>query len=84
VPKGSSARKRTTATTVRAYLDLSQRNLTKVELDLGYVPNKTNYSTNSTKLLYGNVGGAALKKLEQSGSTYALNTEYLGGSTRLI
>jgi hypothetical protein len=51
----------------------------ELELELGYVPNSATCSTNSiVELLYDGVGGAELKKLEQSSPKHALKAREPG------
>jgi len=75
-------------TSIRGIVDLSYKNLMFPELELNCVPNRSTCSRNSTmELLCGGVGGAELKKVEQSspkqaltllGSKYGLNTLLMG------
>ena len=61
-------------TSIRGTVDLSYRNLMFPELGLNYVPNRYTCSRNSiVELLCDGVGGAELKKTEQSSPKQAHN-----------
>ena len=64
-------------TSIRGIVDLSYRNLMFLELELNCVLNRSTCSRNSTvELLCGGVGGAELKKVEQSSPKQALSILY--------
>ena len=63
-------------TSIRGTVDISYTNLMFPELELNYVPNRSTCSRNSTvELLCGGVGGAELKKVEQSSPKQALKNK---------